>query len=196
MKESQTETVEECRKLVIARSGSDAAISPSEYEIAAPHNGARNDTIEDIFLLSQTKKGFTLLEVLLSLAAIALISGIFIPVYQLFQARNDLDIAVITYTQTLRRAQALSQAVDGDIAWGVYIKSGSITLFKGTTYITRDSNFDEVFDMPVNITPSGIAEIIFTKFTGLPQTTGSVTLTFNTNEARTLIINQRGMVNY
>ena len=144
----------------------------------------------------RSKKGFTLLEVLLSLAAIALISGISIPVYQSFQARNDLDIAATTYAQTLRRAQVLSRAVDGDIAWGVYIVSGSITLFKGTDYGTRDSNFDEVFEMPASITPSGIAEIIFTKFTGLPQTTGSVTLTSYTNETRIITINARGTINY
>lgn len=145
---------------------------------------------------NSTEKGFTLLEVLLSLAAIALISGISIPVYQSFQARNDLDIAATTYAQTLRRAQALSQAVDGDTAWGVYITSGSITLFRGISYIARDSNFDEVFDMPASITPSGIVEIIFTKFTGLPQTTGSVTLTSDANETRVITINARGTVNY
>ena len=142
------------------------------------------------------QKGFTLLEVLLSLAAITLIAGMSIPVYQSFQVRNDLDIAATTYAQTLRRAQLLSQAVDGDIAWGVYIIGGSITLFRGTAYALRDSSFDEVFDMPASITPSGVAEIVFTKFTGLPQTTGVVTLTSNINETRTITINVRGMVNY
>lgn len=142
------------------------------------------------------KTGFTLLEVLLSLAAIVLISGLSIPVYQSFQVRNDLDIAATTYTQTLRRAQILSQAIDGDIAWGVNIISGSITLFRGTSYLTRDSDFDEVFAIPASITPSGIVEVVFTKFTGLPQTTGSVTLTSNTNETRVITINTRGTINY
>lgn len=145
---------------------------------------------------SQTQKGFTLLEVLLSLAVIGFISGISIPVYQSFQVRNDLDIAAVTYAQTLRRAQILSQAVDGDIAWGVYIISGSITLFRGNSYIGHDSSFDEVFEMPNSITPSGITEIVFTKFTGLPQTTGTVTLTSNANETKVITINARGMVAY
>ncbi|KKT34575.1 MAG: hypothetical protein UW24_C0026G0001, partial [Parcubacteria group bacterium GW2011_GWA2_44_12] len=34
--------------------------------------------------------GFTLIEVLLSITAIAIIAGISIPVYQSFQNRNDL----------------------------------------------------------------------------------------------------------
>ena len=140
--------------------------------------------------------GFTLLEVLLSLAAIAVISGIAVPVYQSFQMRNDLDIATVEIAQSLRRAQTLAQAVDGDISWGIKIQSGSITLFKGANYAARDTAFDELFDLPANITPSGISEIVFTKFTGLPQTTGTATLTSNNNETRTITINSKGMVNY
>ncbi len=140
--------------------------------------------------------GFTLIEMLLVIAIIAIISGISIPVYQSFQVRNDLDIATASIVQSLRRAAVLSQAVDNDTSWGVYVTSGSLTLFKGTSYATRDSNFDELFDIPLTITPSGVSEIVFTKFTGLPQTTGTITLTSNTNETRTITINAKGMVNY
>ncbi|OGI26088.1 MAG: hypothetical protein A3J76_04010 [Candidatus Moranbacteria bacterium RBG_13_45_13] len=141
-------------------------------------------------------QGFTLLEVLLSVAAIAIIAGISIPIYQSFQVRNDLDIAAVEIAQTLRRAQVLAQAVDGDTSWGAYIQLGNITLFKGTSYVARDTNFDEVFDAPTSITPSGVSEIVFTKFTGLPQTTGTITLTSNANETRNITINAKGMVSY
>ena len=141
-------------------------------------------------------KGFTLLEVLLSIAAIAIIAEISVPLYQSFQARNDLDIATVEIAQTLRRTQVLSQSVDGDTSWGVSVQSGSITLFKGTSYAARDTNFDEVFEVPTSITPSGVSEIVFTKFSGNPQTTGTITLTSNTNETRTITINAKGMVNY
>lgn len=143
-----------------------------------------------------TNKGFTLLEILLSVAAIAVIAGISIPIYQSFQVRNDLDIAATTYAQTLRRAQILAQAVDGDMPWGVNIIAGSITLFRGTSYLARESTLDEVFNIPAGITPSGVTEVVFTKFTGLPQTTGALLLTWNTNETRTITINSRGTVSY
>ncbi len=140
--------------------------------------------------------GFTLLEVLLSVAAIAIIAGISVPIYQSFQVRNDLDIATVTIAQAFRRAQLLSQAVDGDTGWGVFVQSGSITLFKGISYAARDTAFDEIFEVPTNITPTGVSEIVFTKFTGNPQTTGTIILTSSTNETRSIIINAKGMVNY
>lgn len=141
-------------------------------------------------------KGFTLIEVLLSVATIGIIAGISIPIYQSFQVRNDLDIATVEIAQSARRAQVLSQAVDGDTSWGIKIQSASLIVFKGTSYATRDITFDEVFEVPTSITPSGISEIVFTKFTGLPQTTGTITLTSNTNETRNITINAKGMVSY
>ena len=140
--------------------------------------------------------GFTLLEVLLSVSVIGIIAGIAIPVYQSFQTRNDLDIAAAAIAQSLRRAQVLAEAVDGDISWGVFVASGALTLFQGTSYAARNSSFDEVFEVPTSITPSGVAEVVFAKFTGLPQTTGTVTLTSTNNETREITINAKGMVSY
>lgn len=149
-------------------------------------------------MLKKVKRvtGFTLLEVLLSIAIIGILAGISMPIYQSFQVKNDLDVAVNTIVQTLRRAQLLSQAVDGDSSWGVYMQNGSITLFQGADYSSHDSNFDEVFDVPTSITFSGIQEIVFTKFSGEPQTTGIITLNSSTNETRTITINEKGMVSY
>lgn len=140
--------------------------------------------------------GFTLLEVLFSVALIAAVFAASMFVYQVFQERNDLDIATTTVAQTLRRAQVISQAVDGDTSWGVSIQSGSITLFKGVSFAARDSAYDEIFDVQTNITPSGVSEIVFTKFTGLPQTTGTITFTSSANEIRNITINAKGTVSY
>ena len=137
-----------------------------------------------------------MLEVLLSVSLIALLAGISIPIYLSFQVRNDLDIAAVTVAQTARRAEMLAQAVDGDMSWGIKIQSGSIVLFKGISYAARDPSFDEVFDMPTSITPSGVGEIVCAKFSGLPQTIGTVTLTSNANENRVITINAKGTISY
>lgn len=143
-----------------------------------------------------THKGFTLIELLLSVAIISLILGISAPVFQSFQVRNDLDISGVTLAQTARRAQMLARASDGDTSWGVYVTGGSIILFKGVSYATRDTTYDEVFTVPTSIVSTGLSEVVYAKFTGLPQTTGTITLTSSTNETRIITINAKGMVSY
>lgn len=143
----------------------------------------------------RNKIGFTLLEVLLVISLIAIVSGIGVPVYQSFQIRNDLSVATNTIAQSLRRAQLLSQAVEGDAMWGVYVSGGSITLFQGADYVTRNISYDEVFDLPTVITPTGLIEIVFDKFTGIPQDAGSLVLT-SVNDSTTITINEKGIVGY
>lgn len=139
--------------------------------------------------------GFTLLELLLVIASIAVIAGFSLPLWRNLQIKNDLDISVVTIAQTLRRAQILAQAVDTDLGWGVRVQSGSIVLFKGNTYATRDTNFDEIFTLQSSIAPSGLSEVDYTKFTGLPGTTGTIILT-SEQDSKTIIINAKGMASY
>jgi prepilin-type N-terminal cleavage/methylation domain-containing protein len=140
------------------------------------------------------KKGFTLVEVLLSIAVIAVIAVFSVPVFQRFQVKNDLDIAASTTAQSLRRSQVLAQAVDGDTTWGVKILSGSIVIFKGASYAARDTSFDETTTFPSSITPSGLDEVVFSKLFGEPSSTGSVTLTSSNADVRTVTINAKGTV--
>ena len=145
---------------------------------------------------TRAASGFTLIEMLLSIAALAIIAGIGVPVYQSLQVRNNLDIAATTLAQDYRRAQTLAQASDGDTSWGVSVGSTTITVFKGLSYATRDASYDELSDLSGSITPTGVLSVVFAKFTGLPQTTGTTTLTSNTNEVRTVYLNAKGTITY
>jgi hypothetical protein len=133
---------------------------------------------------------------LLSIAVITIIAGISIPIYQTFQVRNDLDLSASTIAQTARRAQFLAQASDGDSNWSVHVASGSIVLYKGSAFAARDLSVDETFDLPKSLTPTGASDITYQKFTGMPQATGTILLTSNANETRTILINAKGMVSY
>ena len=141
-------------------------------------------------------KGFTLLELILVVATITVLAGIAIPVYSTLQIKNDLDIATNISLQTLRRAQILSQAVDGDSTWGVQFQTSDITLFKGVSYGARDTNFDETFSLNGNVTPTGATEIIFSKLLGNPNTTGTLTLTNTNNEIQNITIGSKGQLDY
>ncbi len=141
-------------------------------------------------------KGFTLPEMLLSVSLLAIIGGMIIPSYHTFLVRNDLDIATITLAQNLRQAQSLAQSGDGDMTWGIRVGVGSILIYKGVSYVARDSTFDQNTQMPKSIVPTGLSEINFSKVAGLPNATGTFTLTSQANEKRTITINEKGMVDY
>lgn len=142
------------------------------------------------------KKAFTLIEILLSIAVLAIIFTFSASVYQMLQNRNDLDIAVNTVAQSYKRAQLLAQAVDGDSSWGVKVQTGQIVIFQGTDYAGRNQNFDENFEMPTGITAEGRTETVFATFTGFPQTPGELTLTSLNNETKTITLNAKGIADY
>ncbi len=158
--------------------------------------GGGSDVYHTMLQTKKNNHGFTLIEILLSVAAIMIIGSIAIPVYQSFQVRNDLDIAATTIAQTQRRAQILAQASDGDISWGIRRQPGSVILFQGASYATRDVTKDEIFEIPASITMSGISELVFAKFTGMPTITGTIGLTSTINETRTVTINAKGTITY
>lgn len=140
--------------------------------------------------------GFTLLELLLAIAIIGILSGVSAPFYQSFVQRNDLEVTTQQLVSALRRAQSYARVGNGDSAWSVEIDTGNsdVVLFKGTSFGSRDTNYDETNDIPGSITPSGLTEIQFAKFTSDPNTAGSFTLTSTTGDIRTVTVNAQGMV--
>jgi len=140
--------------------------------------------------------GFTLIEMMLSLAVIVVITIISMPLYRSFLARNDLGLTSQRIAETLRRAQVYARGMKSDSAWSVEVQSATVTLFKGTSFAGRDTNYDETISLPSTLSASGLAEVQFTKLTGLPNTTGTVTLTTTASETTTVTVNAEGMVNY
>ena len=143
--------------------------------------------------------GFTLLEMLLSVAIISMLAGASLPVYETFVRRNDLDLTAQGIASMLRRAETYARAVNYDNDWSVEIQSSEVTMFQGTNFAGRDTSFDETLSIPATVTPSGTGEVRFTKFTAAPNAaavTTPITLTSTANNTRTITLNAKGMVDY
>ena len=97
--------------------------------------------------------------------------------------------------QSLRQAQAFSQAVASDTTWGVYVQTGSVTLFQGSSYATRTTAFDETLEFPDSVDVTGVTEVVFSKLTGEPSSTGVMTFTSPT-KTETITIYETGALQY
>jgi Tfp pilus assembly major pilin PilA len=132
------------------------------------------------------RRGFTLIEVVLIMGFIAVLAKLSIPLYRSYLIRNDLEVATEQIVQGVGRAQLLSQTGYLGSSWGFYVP-GSV-LYKGTTFASRDTAYDEVYPMPSTLSTSGLVEVSFSKIDGKPSATGSITLTAISGESRTVNI--------
>jgi prepilin-type N-terminal cleavage/methylation domain-containing protein len=140
--------------------------------------------------------GFTLVELLLSVAIMTMLIGLSLPVYETFVRRNDLDLTTQNVASAIRRAEVYARGVKNDSTWSVEFLSSGITIFKGPTYSTRDTSYDETVSLPGSVSISGDSEMIFSKLSGTPDAAGTVTLTSSANDTRTVVVNAKGMVSY
>lgn len=140
------------------------------------------------------RNGFSLIEVLLSIALIGILAGLSLPVYTGYVTRNDTQIAAVTLAQAYRHAQSLARSGKHDTAWGVHGENGSITVFTGSDYTTRNTDYDEKTEISSAIGFSGTDTVIFEKFTGTPDTTANVTLSSVQGGTKTVSLNEKGMV--
>lgn len=144
----------------------------------------------------QNKNAFTLVEILLIMALIALIAAFSVPLFNTFQTGSDIKVAADIVAQSLKRAESLAESGENDSNWGVHIATGTITVFNGNTYATRDTTFDDLFTISTDITATGLTDIVYTKFTGEPQSTGNIVLTADSGEVWTINLNSKGTVSY
>ncbi len=136
-----------------------------------------------------------MIELLMSLAIAGIVLAVSPLTFGSFQEQHQIEFAVQASAQALRRAQIQAQAVANDQTWGVFFQNGSVTIFQGSSYAARNSAFDEDQQIAPEVTLGGVAEVVYSKLTGEPQTTGVIT--FETpHETRTLTLLEKGALSY
>ena len=119
-----------------------------------------------------SKKGFSLIEMVVVLSIMSIISVSGFSIYRVWQKRSNLELARATVVQSLSEAKQRAIFGSNDSNWGVkYDGASNLIVFSGTAYSARTISFDRIFSVPPGISLTGLDEIIFNKFSGLPLTT-------------------------
>jgi prepilin-type N-terminal cleavage/methylation domain-containing protein len=138
-------------------------------------------------------EGFTLIELLLVIALIAALAAFSTPFYARFLTQNSVAVVRDQLTSHLRRAQFNAMMGSNNGPWGVTYVAPKLILFQGASYATRVVTRDESFYVNPSITLSGLGEVIYTKTTGIPSTTPTITIS-GIGTTKTISINNQGVV--
>ncbi len=138
-------------------------------------------------------KGFTLIEITIVVAITIALLVVTIPAVVRFLSYQTLQDTQTTLVATLRQAHTNALYQKNDSAFGVRFLSGSYVLFQGSSYAARSAAYDITTTVPAGVSVSGITEVVFTKRTGVPSTTGAILLQSGTRSL-SVIINQQGSI--
>jgi Tfp pilus assembly protein FimT len=154
---------------------------------------------------STLKKGFSLLELLIISGIVILVAALLLPVFNNFRSNTVLNNASQVIISQLRLAKNKTISSEGPSRWGVYFKQGlpqGYTLFKGTSYGSREIAFDENHNLPSQLEFSEVglagsaSEIVFNRLTGQTNQYGFLTLRLKSDpsKTKTIYIEESGRV--
>lgn len=140
-----------------------------------------------------SKRGFTLIELMLVLALIFIVGSFSFPVSLSFYKAEVLDDAVSGLSDVLRKAQFQAVAQKNDSSFGVKVLPGAYVLFQGDSYGARLVSEDETFALPQPLSVAGLDEVLFEKRTGKPDALRTITVSIQ-NEEKVILINEQGTI--
>lgn len=132
--------------------------------------------------------GITIIELLLVTSIMLILGLMSVSFYSRFLTQNAVDNTTNQLVQSFRKAQVYSMTGKQNEVWGVKYQANKIIL-----YLTGNSAFDETFSVNSNITIDNFTDISFARITGIPSTSGAITISGN-NSSKTVTVNSQGVV--
>lgn len=147
------------------------------------------------------RNGFTLLEIILGLAVIAIISGILLSAFASFREAGQLTEAHSSIIGILKDARSRTLASKNNSNYGAHFEETKTVLFKGSAYSSSDTS-NETYLLPAGIKISsvdltgGAVDTVFTRLLGTTTASGSVTISsrHNGGQSKTITILSTGVV--
>ncbi|MFY9462545.1 MAG: prepilin-type N-terminal cleavage/methylation domain-containing protein [Candidatus Sungiibacteriota bacterium] len=135
--------------------------------------------------------GFTLIEILVSIAVIVIVILVIVSGLSSFRKSAELNQAVDGVVSQLREARRRTIESKDASRWGVHVESSRTTLFKGVSF--PEGTDKEIFVLPTTVTIAGPIDIVFKRISGDTDNAGTVTLALGTN-TRVINIRSSGLI--
>ena len=146
------------------------------------------------------RRGFTLVEILASLAIVGIIAAISVSSFLNFNRKEALELETGKMLSLLAEARALTLSGKDGAVFGVHFETGKAVLFKGATYSAGSAGnrelriHDEVRLSAITLA-GGATDVVFKKLTGATAQSGTLTLVSNRDatDTRTITITATGV---
>jgi len=146
-------------------------------------------------------RGFTLIEVLITLAITMILTVATVPIYGSLQTSTQVNENTSLLIQSLRTAQERSMSRVNNSSHGIKLFTHSYVLYQGSSYSLRTQVYDRTIDLEDAVSLSWnlsgvgqIDEINFSKSLGEPDMTGTINITHDIGNTKTIEINSFGKV--
>ena len=130
------------------------------------------------------KKGFTLLEVVVSVAALMLVFSAGWFSFSSYAARRELESGATRVAALIIEARSKTLAGENSSAYGVHFEQDRAALFRAPTYVSGSAdNKTEMLARRTLISSIDFtnSEVVFKRLTGAAVSSGSVTLSVRGN---------------
>jgi prepilin-type N-terminal cleavage/methylation domain-containing protein len=142
-------------------------------------------------------KGFTMIEIMISLAILALIVGVSAISFANFSRKSALDASATALATALREARAKTLASVGSDQYGVKVDGDRFTLFRGASFSSSTpGNSEFLFAGQVRASSSPNV-FVFRKVTGNAGSSGMIELylTGSPTTKKTIQVEPTGLAN-
>lgn len=130
------------------------------------------------------KKGITIIEILVVIGVLGIIFAVVLPQFSKMRELQVLKNGVGDVLSSVNKARGETLSSLDSFSYGVHFQSDKVIIFKGTVFSASDANNETInLTAPAsisNVTFGGVSsssgDVHFSRLSGSPSTTGTVTL--------------------
>jgi len=142
------------------------------------------------------ERGYTLMEILISIAVLLILVGLGVINYHSVGSKNELNSSGQEIVSILRLAQSKTLGSKKESQYGVYFSTSSdphrYILFQGPDYVSRATSSDVIYELSeelefYKINLGGDHQVVFEYLTGNPEQNGEIGLRLKDSSKTKLI---------